>query len=253
MKLRTLLFILLSIVFIGCNTTTAKKIRPVTKVSHHSPEVNRPVVVTPGNMMMQTTRGEHFKAYRLDQEASGSKFGNKCYLSPQVFVRIEKSGDYFYALSQTDVYQPVESWNPRFKNLRCGIQFSKKDLKIIGTVVQFKNGSLGEMGLDQKVQPVMAAISMVNIYNPNFLRKTLKFDSFDDDFLSLRYMEERGTQNGYDVNGNPISVPPDVHEQIYEFDLQESNIISFQDGQIEIIEAQPDKIVYKLIREMSDQ
>ncbi len=62
--------------------------------------------------------------------------------------------------------------------------------------------------MDDDKRPTLKPVPMINIYAPDFLRKTLKFDSFADDFLALNYMEERGTQNGYDAQGNPVGVPP---------------------------------------------
>jgi len=92
---------------------------------------------------------------------------------------------------------------------------------------------------------------MIDIYAPNFLRKTIKFDSFSDDFLSLRYKEERGTPNSYDAKGNPVAVPPNVTERIYEFDLKASGTINIQGAELEIVQAKADGLVYKIIRNMS--
>lgn len=255
MKLKVIKFFWLILAVVaagmsGCATTT-RSVDSVTTVSHHAPPEKQAVEVGPGTMMMQTTKGEHFSAYRLDTQLKGSIMLNTCTVAPQLFFDIEQDGQFYYALSKKDHYKPFGPDQGLEKGL-CGVKFSKNDLKVAGLIVGgFVVGEHYAMDVNGEQRPVLVEEPMVNIYAPDFLRKTLKFDSFADDFLSLRYMEERGTQNGYDAQGNLVGVPPEVFERMYEFDLQASKTVEVQGAKVEVVEAGPDRLVYKVVQQLS--
>jgi len=259
MKFRKMFWLILALVpagLCGC-ATMPYNIDPVVKVTHLEPEINRAMQVSAGGMMMQTQHGDHFTAYQLDEEVKASFMGNSCTVSPQIFVTTQQDDQSYYAASQKNYVKPSPlNWQlaSYLRTCPCGVKFSKDDLKVNGVVFKNTTGTFDKIGpynVDDDKKPALKPVPMINIYAPDFLRKTLKFDSFTDDFLALRYMEERGTQNGYDARGNPVAVPPDVTERMYEFDLQTSKVIAVQGAQLEIIEARPDKLVYKIVRQLS--
>ncbi len=239
----------------GC-ATMPYPVEPVVKVTQLGPETNRAVRVSAGSVMMQTQKGDHFNAYQMDQTVTCSLLGNSCTVSPQLFVKIRQDEEFYYAVSGKDYVRPSPlNWQMKdyLSTCHCGVKFSKKDLKVSEVIFEHKNGAIDKMGphgIDGDIKPVLKPVPMIDIYAPNFLRKTLKFDSFSDGFLALRCMEERGTPNGYDAQGNPVAVPPDVKERMYEFDLQTSKTINVQGARIEIIEARPDQLVYKVLRQL---
>lgn len=255
MKFRTISWLIGAVAaagLYGC-ATMPYPVEPVVKVTQLGPEINRAAQVSAGNVMMQTQKGDHFNAYQLDQTVTCSFLGNSCTVSPQLFVKIRQDEEFYYGMSGKNYFKPF-ALNLQAQDLStcpCGVKFSKNDLKVVEAVIEYKNGAIEKMcphGMDGDIKPVLKPVSMIDIYAPNFLRKTLKFDSFSDGFLALRYMEERGTPNGYDARGNPVAVPPDVKERMYEFDLQTSKTIQVQGASIEILNAQPGKLVYKIIR-----
>ncbi|MBA7575668.1 hypothetical protein ES708_17501 [subsurface metagenome] len=256
-KFTLLILAFVTVALFGC-ATMPHHIDSVVKVTHRGPGINRAVQVSAGGMMMQTQHGVHFTAYRLDEEVKVSLLGNSCTVSPQVFVNVRQDGQFYYAASQKNYVKPSPlNWEQAsfLRTCPCGVKFSKNDLKVSGVV--FENTEygtftkIGPYSVDDDLRPVLKPVPMINIYAPNFLRKTLKFDSFADDFLALHYMEEKGTENGYDAQGAPVAVPPDVTERMYEFDLQASKVIAVQGAKLEILEARPDKLVYKIVRQMS--
>ncbi len=256
MKLKKFTLLILAFVSVGlfgC-ATMPHDIDPVVKVTHFESKKNQAMEVSPGVLMMKTEKGDYFDAYRLNEKVKGSFMGNSCTVSPQALVNVRQDGQFYYAVSKKNYVKPSPlNWQMAkyLSTCPCGVKFSKNDLKIIDVVFENNNGTIDKIGIDGEVRPVLERTPMINIYAPNFLRKTLKFDSFADDFLALHYMEERGTQNGYDAQGNPVGVPPEVTERIYEFDLQMSKVIDVQGAKIEILEARPDQLVYKIVRQMS--
>ncbi len=245
--------VIIMINFIGCVSTTTQEIAPVKQVRHINSDENLVIKVRPGQKMLLTEKGNYYTAYRLNEQVEGSIMGNSCVLPPQTFINSSQSDKYLYAISSKTYFKPF-AMNADYKTLStcfCGVKFLKKDLKVIETILEYPNGKLLDYGLEGNVHPTLEEFEIINIYNPAFLRKTLKFDSFADDFLALRYMVERGTQNGYDAKGKEIAVPPEVDEQILEFDLQESKIINAKDARIEIINAESGELVFKVLQQMS--
>lgn len=237
----------------GC-ATTVSTVAPVAKVTHLGPETHRPAQVTAGGVMMQSQKGDHFTAYRLDDTVRHSFLGNSCTLPPQTFVKIKEDGEVYYAISAQDVVKPSPlNWQMKdyLSTCYCGIGFSAEDREVVSVVFEHQNGKIDKVGpghVDGGTRAVLKAVPMVDLYNPRFLRKTMKFDSFADDFLTLRYMEERGQQSGYDARGNPVPVPPQATERLYEFDLQTSRTLNVQGARIEILEARPERLRYKVLQ-----
>lgn len=259
MKLKKFTLLTLAVVTVGLYgcATMPYDIAPVVKTTHLGPGINRPVQVSAGEMMMQVQKGDHFTAYQLDEEVTASFMGNSCTVSPQVLVNARQDEQFYYAVSKRNYVKPSPlNWQQAkyLSTCPCGVIFSKNDLKVSAVVFENTNGAFSKIGpynVDDDMRPTLKPVPRIDIYAPNFLRKTLKFDSFADDFLALNYMEERGTKNGYDAQGNPVVVPPDVTERMYEFDVQASKMIAVQGAQLEIIEARPDKLVYKIVRQLS--
>jgi len=236
----------------GC-VSTPTNINPVEKVTNLGPVANLAVKVTTGNIMLQAQKGDHFDAYELKEEIKCSVLGNSCTLSPQVFVRAVQDDEFYYPVSSKDYVKPFAlNWQNAgyLSKCPCGLKVSRTNMKVEGVIFEYENGTVENMCSQQSESP-LERIMMIDIYAPNFLRKTIKFDSFSDDFLSLRYKEERGTPNSYDAKGNPVAVPPNVTERIYEFDLKASGTINIQGAELEIVQAKADGLVYKIIRNMS--
>jgi hypothetical protein len=260
MKFKKVFWLILVLALAGlCGCATVyDKVEPVAKVTHLRPEINQTAQVSPGGMMMQVQKGDHFTGYQLHQEIKDSVLGNSCTISPQVLVLTYQDDEFYYGISTKNFVKPSPlNWQQKayLSTCPCGLKFSKNDLKAVAVVFMHMSGvginKLGPGNIGDDARPVLRPVPMIDVYAPNFLRKTLKFDSFVDDFLSFRYMEERGTPNGYDAQGNLVSVPPEVSERIYEFDLQVSKIISVQGAQVDIIEAKPDRLMYKIVRPLS--
>lgn len=251
MNLRKKIWPVLAFVIAGLSgcATTPDSVGSVSKVVHRGPDINLTGQVSSGNLMLQTQKGQHFIAYQLDETVKTSLLGNSCTVSPQTFARIRQDEEFYYGISNKDYVKPSPlNWQQKdyLRTRPCGIKFSKKDLKIEAVVFEHKNGSIDKMGpisIDGSVRPVLKPVSTVNIYAQSFLRKTLKFDSFADGFLSLRYMEERGRPDGH--------LPPAETERMYDFDLQMTKTINVQGAKIQIIDARPERLVYKVLKPLS--
>lgn len=251
MKLIKRIWPLLAFVFLGLSgcVTTPDSVGSVSKVVHLGPDVNLTGQASVGAIMIQAQRGQHFTAYQLDETVKTSLLGNSCTVSPQTFTRIRQDDEFYYAISNKDYVKPSPlNWQQKdyLRTCPCGVKFSKKDTKIESVVFEHKNGSIDKMGpisIDGISRPILKPVSEVNVFAQSFLRKTLKFNSFADGFLSLRYMEERGRPGGH--------LPPAETERMYDFDLQTSKTINVQGAKIEITDARPDKLVYKIIRQLN--
>jgi hypothetical protein len=214
--------------------------------------------VTPGQVVLTTSKGENFEALRLNNRLVSNVMGITCTLNPQTFVTSEEDAKYDYYFSQTDRASSFTS-SGGMHNQPCGLKISKTDPSDITPVCDTRNVACVGCGINSLSfvsgqQPAkVEKIPMINIYAPDFIRKTLKFDSFIDDFLALHYMEERGTENGYDSMGNPVGVPPQTSEQMYEFDLQASRQINVQGARLEVLDAGPDRLVFKVLSQMDTQ
>jgi len=232
----------------GC-ATTPDSVGSVSKVVNRGPDINFTGQVSAGAIMLQTQKGQHFTAYQLDETVKTSLLGNSCTVPPQTFTRIRQDEEFYYAISNKDYVKPSPlNWQQKdyLRTRPCGIKFSKKDLKIESIVFEHKNGSIDKMGpisIDGISRPILKPVSEVNVFAQSFLRKTLKFDSFADGFLSLRYREERGRPDGH--------LPPAETERMYDFDLQTSKIINVQGAKIEMIDARPERLVYKVLKPLS--
>ena len=241
---------------LGCGGPQLYVKEPDFRTTHALKE-NQTYSVRSGGMVLSTTRGAFFNALRLQNRAVSKVMGITCTLSPQTFVTMEEDAEYLYYFSERDRARSFTK-SGGMHNQPCGLRVSKSDPADVTAVCDTRNvGCVGcginTLGFVKGQEPRLKVIPMVNIYAPDFIRKTLKFDSFGDDFLALNYMEERGTENGWDAQGKPVAVPPEVTERIYEFDLQASRIVSVQGAQLEIMEARPDRIVYRVIRQLSAQ
>lgn len=251
MKVMKRILPVLAFAFLGLSgcATTPDSVGSVSKVVHRGPDINLTGQVSVGAIMLQAERGQHFTAYQLEETVKTSLLGNSCTVSPQTFARIRQDEEFYYAVSNKDYVKPSPlNWQQKdyLRTRPCGIKFSKKDLKIEAVVFEHKNGSIDKMGpisIDGISRPILKSVSGVNVFAQSFLRKTLKFDSFADGFLSLRYMEERGRPDGH--------LPPAETERMYDFDLQTSKTINLQGAKIEIIDARPDNLVYKIIRQLN--
>lgn len=250
MKFRRKSMLILAVIMAGlwgC-ASTPDSVERVVKVMYLGPDTNHTGQVEAGKIMLQTQKGDFFNAYELSEAVRGSFLGNSCTVSPQLLINIRQDDEFYYGISGKDYAKPSPmNWQMKdyLRTCPCGVKFSKKDLKVVEVVFEHKNGSLDKMGtisINDNARPVLKQVTMIDMRTPGFLRKTLKFDSFADDFLTLRYMEERG---------NPVAVAPDVTERMYEFDLQTSKTINVQGAKIEILDARPGKLTYKIIRQMS--
>jgi len=257
MKFRKFFWLTLALVaagLYGCGGGPQLYVKnPVPRTTYAAKD-NRTYSVGSGSIILKTTKGDHFDALRLKNRVISKVMGVTCVLSPQTFVKTEEDAQHLYYFSERDRASSFTK-SGGMHNQPCGLRVSKADLANIKAVCDTRNVGCVGCGINKLgfrgEKPQIEMIPMINIYAPDFIRKTLKFDSFADDFLALHYMEERGTENGYDAQGNPVAVPPEVTERIYEFDLQASKVVAVQGAQMEIIEARPDRLVYKVVRQLS--
>lgn len=257
MKFRKFFWLTLALVaagLFGCGGGPQLYVKDPVSRTTYAVKDNQTYSVGSGSIILKTMKGDHFDALRLKNRVISKVMGITCTLSPQTFVKTEEDEQYLYYFSDRDRATAFMKSGGMY-NQPCGLRVSKADINNITAVCDTRNVTCVGCGINtlsfRGEKPQIEIIPMVNIYAPDFIRKTLKFDSFADDFLALNYMEERGTENGYDAQGNPVGVPPEVTERIYEFDLQVSKVIAVQGAQLEIVEAKPDKLVYKIIRQLS--
>lgn len=241
----------------GCGGPALRVKEPQLRITYTKID-QRVYKVTPGQTVLTTSKGDHFEALRLKKRLVAKVMGITCTLAPQTFVTSEEDAEYTYYFSKTDRAASFTN-SGGMHNQPCGLKIAKADPSDITAVCDTRKVACVGCGInklrfvDDQVARQIEKIPMVNIYAPDFIRKTLKFDSFGDDFLALHYMEERGTQNGYDAMGNPVDVPPEVSERMYEFDLQASRVVNVQGAQLEIMEAGPDRLVFKVLSQMDTQ
>lgn len=244
-------FFVVTLFVAGCATVT-QQTPTQEKVSDNTPPLHVEAMVRPGGIMMEVARGDHFTNYRLDKELNGNLLLNSCKVLPQVFTSIYEDGSYFYALSATDEFYQFGPDRPGPPTM-CGVKFSKDNLQVVSLVIgaPAASGQYYPMDINGDARPNLEALPMIDIYKPNYVQRIVSFESFSDDYLYLHYKEERGQRGGYDRQNKYVSVPPMVSERVFDFDLQASKTIHVQGATIEVVEARPDKLVYKVIEKMS--
>jgi len=198
-------------------------------------------------------KGENFDLLELKNNIRGTSGPTYCELSPQTFTQFEDDGTYLYAFSDRD--RCTDNFAGAWEGLRCGIRYNKLNSMDTGVVVDARPvGGIGNdinfMDLDGVV-PEIEMTAMINTYATNYLRRQIKFESYKDGYLTLYSLEEKGSKQGYDAQGNKEKVKPEMFEKTDSFDLTESKIIEVMGAQIEIIEATPDKLVYTVLKPLA--
>lgn len=263
MNLKKFTLLILAFVIValfGCSGKIPISLKSPQLLTTYTVSGNQTNSVRPGGAILITEKGDHFDLVELKNRIkSQSPYTHefKCNLSPQIFYDIFEDSQYYYYISNKDRVNHFlygNTYGHGLAGFSCGLRVSKADPKDVSSVCSSSRGGDYAFELfivDGQAPPQLEITPTIDIYQPNFLRKTLKFDSFADGFLSLHYMEERGTKNGYDAQGTPVTVPPNVTERMFEFDLQTSKVIAVQGAKLEILDARPDKLVYKVVRQMS--
>ena len=253
----TLIFVTICIVLILAGCKTAGKtvhVSPTFQVDQ-SVELGQVKEVSPGGKIAVMQKGDFMDVLELKNSVRGTFGTVTCDVPPQRFFGYEDDGTYMYAFSGKDLADDALAggWN----NQPCGIYYNKTNDLDVGVAIDTRNVpacigcGINFMDLDSAV-PQIKVIPMINVYAENFLRRTLKFESFANEYLTLYYLEEVGTPNGFDQNGKEVTVDPELREQVLNFDLTESRIIDAAGAKIEILEATPDKLVYKVLQPLTE-
>jgi len=242
------LICLLSLAF-GCKTANKTTRVSNTYEVDHSVDVGQTKEVQPGGVVAIMVKGENFDLLELKNNIRGTSGPTSCDVSPQAFTQFEDDGTYLYAFSDKDLC--TDNFAGAWDGLRCGIRYNKLNSMDTGVVVDARPvGGIGNdinfMDIDGAV-PEIEMTPMVNTYAENYLRREIKFESYKDGYLTLYSLEEKGSKQGYDAQGNRENVKPEMFEKTQSFDLTESKTVEVLGAQIEIIEATPDKLVYKVL------
>lgn len=244
-----LLFVFLAIAA-GCASDIQTK-EPVfmTSYSHTGDELNRAQSVGPEQNMLSTARGPRFHSLVLRNRVKGSTMGAKCNIEPQELWDVMEDDEYFYYFSdknRCDAFYVIQP--PPVYNKPCGIKISKSNPKDINMSVKLTPDKTLSIALDDSIKPEIERIEKINIFDPNFLRRSVKFVSYDNGLLFLLYKEETGSSNYRGPDGSLQMNKPKVSEKIFQFNMAESKDIEIKGAKLKIIEAMPDKLVYKVIR-----
>lgn len=232
---------------LGCQTAAPSRPVHMQTLVTHNHEVGVIEEARPQGVVMRISKGDHFDILELKNHIRGTWDSMVCNVSPQRFSSLVDDGTYFYAFSDRDRVDGYGYWD----GLKCGIRYNKTNPMDSGVVIDAR--SVGGIGNDinyfdnEGAIPDIELIPMINIYGEDFQRLTVRFESFGDDYLSLHFLEEMGTENGYDRSGELIAVPPRLRENIETFDLTESKTIKIGGGAFEVIDVSPSKLVYKVI------
>jgi len=240
-----------------CGCQTAKKtvsVRSSHEVDHYV-TVGQTKEVQLGGKIAEMMKGDNFDVLELKNNIRGTFGPVSCDLSPQRFFDLEDDGTYLYGFSEKD--RGDDSFAGAWDGRKCGIRYNKLNSMDSGVVIDVREvGGIGNdinfMDIDGAI-PEIEMTPMVNIYAENFLQRTIKFESYANDYLTLYCLEKKGSQQGFDKQGNEKSVDPEMQEKVLNFDLTESKTIEVMGAQIEIIEATPDKLVYKVLSPLSSK
>lgn len=238
---------LLLLMAAGCQKPVLQTLDPVYQTTHDGP-MGQNGEVGKGGAMLTTMQGDHFDVIKLNNKVTGSFMTVSCNLSPQTFstIRVDK-GLYYVSSARETARDPMP--NAPLDGWPCGMKINPQNLLDTELTVDTSTpgcGSCGPYGLDWNdgMVPEIEIVPMINIFAPNFARKTLKFENYADGFLSLHLLEEHGSQQKYDAQGKQVAVKPTMTEKLLNFDLNKSKTVEVAGAVIEIREATPDKLVY---------
>jgi hypothetical protein len=234
----------------GCATEIQTK-EPVfmTSYSHSGDELNRAQSVRPEQNMLSTAKGPRFHSLVLKNRVKGSTMGAKCDIEPQELWDVMEDDEYFYYFSdknRCDAFYVIQP--PPVYNKPCGIKISKSIPKDISMAVKLTHDKTLSIAMDDSIKPEFEIIEKINIFDPNFLRRSVKFISCDNNLLFLLYKEEVGTPNFRGPDGTLQMNKPKASEKIFQFNLAESKDIEIKGAKLKIIQASPEKLVYEVIR-----
>ncbi|HAJ26458.1 MAG TPA: hypothetical protein DCG53_04305 [Syntrophus sp. (in: bacteria)] len=234
----------------GCASDIQTK-EPVfmTSYSHSGDELNRTQSVRPEQNMLSTAKGPRFHSLILKNQVKGSTMGLKCNLEPQELWDVMEDDEYFYYFSdhnRSKAFYVLQA--PHGHDCPCGLRISKSTPQDINMAIKLTPDKTATVAIDKSVRPEVERIEKINIYDPNFLRRSVKFVSYEDGILFLLYKEEIGTPNFRGPDGTTKMVEPLATEEILQFNIGEAKDIEIKEAKLKIIQATPEKLVYEVVR-----
>lgn len=245
--------VVLLVVAAGCKQPVLQTLDPVYQTTHDGP-IGQDGKVGKGGAMLTMMQGDHFEVIKLKNKVTGSFMTVSCTLSPQTFSTIRTDKGQYYVSSARDKARdpmpnaPLDGWP-------CGLRVNPQNHMDTELTVDTSTpgcADCGPYGLnwDDGMMPEIEVEPMINIFAPNFLRKTLKFESYSGGLLSLYLLEEKGQPNGYTADGREELTKPIMNEQVLTFELAQSKTIEVAGATIEIRKATPNELVYTVTKPM---
>lgn len=239
----------------GCKQPVLQTLDPVYRADHNGP-IGQNGTVTKGGTMLTMTKGEYFEVMKLKNRVTGSFMTVSCNVAPQTYGNIRVDKEFYYMTSGKDLARDPMP-NAALDGWPCGLKINQKNFMDTRVIVDTSTPGCADCGayeldLDDGVVPDVEMATMVNIYAPDFLRKTLKFESYADGYLSLYLLEEKGKPNGFTADGKEVLTDPVMTEEVVSFDLNESKTIQVAGATIEVKSASPNELVYTVIKSMNE-
>lgn len=122
--------------------------------------------------------------------------------------------------------------------LRAGFRVEKDD---VTQILPFAYADIGD-GIWDPTTDINARVVHWVDFNKEYHYKTIAFESWEDDILTLVYKEEHGPTKGVGTEEEKLTL---------QFDLLESKTLQVKEAQIEVVEAAPDKLVVKIIKNLT--
>jgi len=231
----------------GCQSAKTTSMGSTLQANHHQP-VNEPIRVSTGQTVLSMIKAENSDKLVLKNQVKGSSSTTTCELGPEEFYNLEEDAKYIYGFSKT---ARVDDFWGDYKTAPCGVYINKTNSLDVGVVDDTRDLFCAGCGLtfyelDGPV-PELELVPMIKYYGESYLHREIKFESYKDDYLTLYFLEKKGSKQGYDAQGNRENVKPEMFEKTQSFDLTESKTVEIMGAQIEIIEATPDTLVYKVL------
>jgi len=235
----------------GCQSAKTTSMGSTLQTDHHQP-VNEPIRVSAGQAVLSMTKGENSDKLVLNNKVRGTSATTSCELGPEEFYNLEEDDKYIYGFSKT---AKVDDFWGDYKTAPCGVYINKTNSMDVGVVDDTRDLFCAGCGLtfyelDGPI-PELELVPMIKFYGESYLHREVKFESFADGYLTLYSLEEKGSKQGYDAQGNRENVKPEIFEKTQSFDLTESKIIEIMGARIEVSEATPDTLVYKVLSPLS--
>ena len=221
----------------GCKTM-GKTVRPDLDVKIIGAE-GTVETTAPGEPVVSVTRAVYSKELHLANRCEGDGTGNSLDFPAGRYGScadcVEEDAKYWYFY-----YPELQSlgglgWGAP---ARAGFRINKGDYRDYQALTP---SDIGYAGFDLSPAPQYEVVDMISYEKP-YHYKYIKFESFDDDILTLKYGEEKGPSEGLGTREENLTL---------QFDLLQSRHIEMQGAEFEVIEAAPDRLVVNVIRNLT--